>query len=115
MAIRDFTDSDGTLWHVWRVQPTGAQDPAYNGPERRRNTGGEPILERRRRPVTRASFIPGLEQEKRRLFPAPADWESCPPEALAWYCQKAEPVRTREHGTFSVEIQNTESARLHEL
>lgn len=82
MALRTFTDSQGTRWDVWNVTSyvlrgqerrgdEGGAAPEYEGPERR---GG-----------TQNSLVPNpgagwlcfqSDADKRRLAPVPSDWIS---------------------------------------
>lgn len=101
MALREFEDENGTSWLAWDVpapsffQPVRSEDdrrtvehPGY-APERR--TGQD----RRRHSLT-----PGLErgwvcfqsgEEKRRLAPPPAEWDSCDEEELRRLLQRSTP------------------------
>ncbi len=80
MALRNFTDSQGTGWRVWNVVPQYAA-----------GRDGEVMT-------------PGLQggwlcfdsgTEKRRLSPIPQDWEAAGGEALEAYCKQALPVHQR--------------------
>ena len=73
MALRDFTDPDGTHWQVYDVRPDGAG-----------------------RMVT-----PGLEDgwlvfesatHKCRIVPPPPDWETCPDEELLRLMRSCDPA-----------------------
>lgn len=101
MAIREFTDSAGARWAVWGVVPSVATNSSYRGPERRTVAAEDPIIERRRPAPGPVPLLGGLERgwlcfeskgEKRRLSPAPQDWETCSDEMLARYCQSAQPA-----------------------
>jgi len=105
MAIREFTDSSGVRWQVWKVQPSGGAAPAYTGPERRTENRPGAFPERRRnRGAGRSLLTSGMEKgwlcfecgdEKRRLSPVPAGWEECSEEELHRHCAAATPVRPR--------------------
>lgn len=80
MALRNFTDSQGTAWRVWNVVP---QYAASRDEE---------------------MMTPGLQggwlcfdsgNEKRRLSPIPVDWEKAGMDALEAYCRQAAAVQQR--------------------
>ena len=80
MALRNFTDSQGSTWRVWNVVPQYA-------------TGRD-----------EEQMTPGLQGgwlcfensgEKRRLSPIPADWENAGNEALERYLALAWAVQLR--------------------
>ena len=107
MASREFTDRNGVAWHVAEIHPQWAErrrrdrraadtsGTASRVGERRRG------MDRRRVAEVRAPVTPGYEggwltfesaDEKRRLAPIPADWESLPPGRLELLCRAAHPV-----------------------
>jgi hypothetical protein len=100
MALRTFTDSQGTRWDVWNVtsyvlrgeerRVDDAGDGAYGGPERR---GG-----------TQESLVPNpgagwlcfqSESEKRRLSPVPAGWTTASDAELEGLLAGSVPVGRR--------------------
>lgn len=100
MALREYVDREGRSWTVWSVAPRFT--PVRSGIERRvqtvvvsrdRRVSGD----RRRRTLDRIvlqgwlCFDSGLE--RRRLSPAPPDWEMCSEEALERYRAAAQPTR----------------------
>jgi hypothetical protein len=102
MALREFSDPTGTTWQIWSVKPTTRYSSPLARAERRERLS--PHFHPNRRKGGGFSLTPGLEggwlcfecgDEKRRLIPAPRDWESCPEETLASYLQAAKPIRRR--------------------
>jgi hypothetical protein len=114
MPLRSFTAPDGRVWQVWQVIPASlpgqyprqrvrdrrSPEPVllYAGPERR-------VAERRRDPPRNTAVLSGFDSgwlvfesdgEKRRLAPAPADWDTCPDEVLAGYLARATAAPWRE-------------------
>lgn len=85
MAVREFRDETGTLWRVWCITPEAIH------------------------PVTRAEdyladcyqlgwlvFETKAGDQKRRLCPYPADWDSASEESLAGYLRQSEAVPSRK-------------------
>ena len=104
MALRQYTDRDGTTWNVWNVPPQ--YTPARSGRDRRQSRAMDPATDRRALTDRRVRSATGLEggwvcfqagEEKRRLAPAPRDWDRCSEEDLEHYLQRAVPVRSRAH------------------
>lgn len=101
MALREFTDSRGSVWQVWNVHPTTRySSPVVKG-ERRQKKAPHVEPERRR---GNFSLTPGLETgwlcfesatEKRRLAPMPSDWEDCAEGVLEVYLAAARPIKRR--------------------
>lgn len=97
MALREFTDSQGTAWSAWDVPPLRVYSPARAAADRRtRETPGyaperRSGAERRRR----ASGLEGgwlcfqSEVGKRRLAPPPPGWDEAPEEELEALCRRA--------------------------
>lgn len=75
MAIREFVDSNGVTWRVWRTMP------------RSRSVYSEQLREGW---LTFESV-----QQRRRLAPVPAGWADATTERLDLMCRAAEPVRRR--------------------
>jgi hypothetical protein len=73
MAIREFTDSAGTAWRVWRTTPR--ESAIYDESLR---TGW----------LTFES-----KALRKRLAPIPRGWEDAPPDRLELMCRAAEVVR----------------------
>jgi hypothetical protein len=111
MSSREFTDRGGVRWSVREIVPQFAErrkaDRRGSGEvatsarphdvERRSN-------ERRRTTAIRAAVTSGYEQgwltfespeEKRRLAPVPAGWESFSTERLELLCRMAHAVQQR--------------------
>lgn len=78
MAIREFTDSTGTTWRVWKTTPRA--DAVFD----QSHKGGWLTFES-------ASI-------RKRLVPIPKGWEEATPERLDLMCRVAEVVR-RASGT----------------
>ena len=103
MALRRFTDSDGRAWEAGHVRPPHVYTPVRSGVDRRDRGGGGAEQERRRGPDRRTQpFSPALAYgwvcfetpgEKRRLVPAPPEWDECPDTALERFCQDARRVK----------------------
>lgn len=97
MALREFTDSQGTEWSAWDVPPLRVHTPARAGADRRtRETPG--YAPERRTGAERRRRESGLEggwlcfqseAGKRRLAPPPEGWEEAPPEELEALCHRA--------------------------
>jgi hypothetical protein len=75
MSIREFVDSKGVTWRVWRTSPRSG----YVYTERLRDGW-----------LTFESV-----QQRRRLAPVPAGWADATPDRLDLMCRAAEPVRRR--------------------
>jgi hypothetical protein len=73
MAIREFTDSNGVTWRVWRTMP---------------RTGSIYAEHLRNGWLTFES-----ESDRRRLAPVPAGWADAAPARLELMCRAAEVVR----------------------
>ncbi len=99
MPYRGFTDSRGTFWEVWEVEPSHAErrsaDPAaaasYRGPERRRRSDETPRVR------ISSEFVCGWLcfqslYEKRRLAPVPDRWDDLPDGELRRLLDEAVPV-----------------------
>jgi hypothetical protein len=72
MAQREFTDSKGTRWMVWSTTPSQGS-------------------------VLGADMQKGWltfesDGERRRLVPAPRDWEQAADDRMELYCRAAQPV-----------------------
>ena len=101
MALREYTDGEGTVWQIWNVRPTTRYSSPLVRAERRLKATPHFYPDRR---TGGFSLTPGLEKgwlcfecadEKRRLIPTPRDWDSCPEEALEGYLRAAKPIRRR--------------------
>lgn len=83
MAMREFTDGDGTTWKVWSTVPY------TRGVMRGMQSGW-------------LTFEAG--NTRRRLMPIPLNWEDASVVELRVYCGKAELVRpTPSAGTLRIE------------
>lgn len=73
MAIREFTDSMGVTWRVWRTKPRAG------------SVYGETL---------RGGWLTFESSEgRRRLAPVPTDWVDATPQRLDLMCRAAEAVR----------------------
>lgn len=98
MPHLQFTDSRAICWDVWAVAPTRAE--RRHGRDRRH--GSRPGMEERRvRREPRYHVHDQLDggwlcfecrEEKRRLAPIPAAWESLPATELERLCREARAV-----------------------
>jgi hypothetical protein len=100
--MRILRDNDGVEWQVWRVPP----DPRGHLERRRadRRRGPDPNYrgeERRQQPDRRGGgslqdgwLVFQSDREKRRLMPAPEDWEQCDEQRLGLMLRVARPART---------------------
>jgi len=95
MAHREFTDSVGRQWQVWKVVPERIE-------RRLADEADDPPVERRRRDEFRVPlgerWIGGwlcfeTAGEKRRLAPFPLHWDELPVEELEALCSRAAPAR----------------------
>ena len=75
MAVRAFTDADGTSWRVWNTRPS--KDGLYSGEFREGWLTFESATERR------------------RLAPIPSNWEDVSIERLKLFCRIAISVQRR--------------------
>jgi hypothetical protein len=108
MGHRRFTDAAGAVWDVWDVVPQWTE--RRSGEERRRSdvdADDPPVLERRARipdrrganaDGSRIRIADGLSRgwlafesrdDRRRLAPIPAGWESLTDQELAELCATA--------------------------
>ena len=76
--LREFTDSNGTAWRVWNVDPTTPHVPNVKQKRRSQPVNGWLVCE--------------SDKERRRLSPVPDDWATCDVHRLATYCERAERV-----------------------
>ncbi|HEY6088907.1 MAG TPA: hypothetical protein VD771_03870 [Gemmatimonadaceae bacterium] len=107
MSYRTFVDRDGSYWQVWDSQPTRMErrlsggdrrhhrQPQWKGPERR--LGTDRRLTSQRRITLSEGYGAGWLtfeslQEKRRLIPIPAHWDSLSQQELRTLCEKAKRV-----------------------
>lgn len=102
MALREFTDSEGTAWRAWDVPPWRAHSPARSYSDRRVSDTPGYAPERRVAPDRRKPAIHGLERgwlcfecdsQKRRLAPPPNDWAAAPDAELEALLRRASAAR----------------------
>ena len=102
MALRQYTDRNGTTWNVWNIPSQFT--PGRSGQDRRQNRAAGHTPERRTRHDRRVRPATGLEggwvcfqagEEKRRLVPVPRDWDRCAEEEMERYLSRAVPVPSR--------------------
>lgn len=100
VSLREFLGPDGlTKWKAWIVEPT--KRPFTSPPLERRVSDAPEVLAERRsgQPDTRRSEPIGSwvcfesVDEKRRLTPAPDDWEKCSDRAVLRYLEQAVQVK----------------------
>ena len=92
MALREFSDENGTAWLAWDVPPPRFFEPVRSGEDRRSGSDNGHSPERRAgEERRRRSLMGGMERgwvcfqsgiEKRRLSPPPDGWDTCPEEQL---------------------------------
>ena len=107
MAIREFTDTQGTAWTAWNVPPPRSYEPPRSGSDRRVQTTPGYAPERRsgqdrRRRVVPPELLNGWicfesANEKRRLMPPPDGWETSADADLANLCLRAAPQQRPRH------------------
>ncbi len=105
MALREFTDSNGTAWTAWDIRPPRVYSPVRSPVDRRQRAGSGSTPERRANPDRRRRNSPPelaygwvcfeSEHEKRRLVPPPPGWESCGDRELEELCRQASPQRKK--------------------
>lgn len=96
--MRTYQDRDGTEWRVWAVTPVTRmyierrEDDIGPPPP----TGGNDEGRDRRLGDLQAGWL-AFESvsEKRRFYPVPTDWQSCPDERLDLIRRAAQPVTRR--------------------
>lgn len=84
MAIREFVDSKGVTWRVWRTMPRSG----YVYAEQLRDGW-----------LTFESV-----QQRKRLAPVPAGWADATPERLELMCRAADAVRRRSKPVIQPEM-----------
>lgn len=102
LMMRILRDPDGVEWQVWRVAPDARAHLERRRGERRRGPDPSYRGEERRRDADRRSggslqdgwLVFQCEAEKRRLMPAPPDWEQCDQNRLTLMLRAARPART---------------------
>lgn len=102
MAMRYFTDQDGTEWTAWDVTPQS------NALRIRSGGDGAPAgpssgLQRMTDGLQDGWLCFECEGEKRRLAPRPDDWAEAPDAALHALLAAATPVLGRARTTFRTE------------
>ena len=108
MALREFTDSRGTVWTAWDVPPHRTFERERAGTDRRvtvtpgytpeRRTSGRDRRRRVMSPHLQGGWVCFTsEREKRRLYPPPRGWEAVPDEELEALCARAEESSAAGH------------------
>ena len=104
MALREFSDSAGTLWTVWSTHPTQVDSSGASALGRfmdslPREISAQPL-------GVRAAYASGwltfkTASETRRLAPIPDDWEAASDEGLRRYLIEAQSIAPveRRHGS----------------
>lgn len=85
--LREFTDRNGQRWRVWDVTPS-VRPFTPTAPDASPGASPGPS------PFPTFEFSDGwlcfeTTNEKRRLAPIPAEWETCPPDVLEELCTRA--------------------------
>ena len=94
--FREFTDSRGTHWRIWQVNPS---DTARGVPLSPRRVPARPALaDHAKRETRREEWAQGWllfesSETKKRLFPIPDGWTTASAGALEAMCDTATPVR----------------------
>ena len=114
MSYRTFVDRDGSYWQVWDSQPTRMERRLSGGDRRHprqlpwkgieRRHGTDRRLNTQRRIILSEGYGGGWLtfeslQEKRRLLPIPAHWETLSQSELRDLCEKAKRVGKIEGST----------------
>lgn len=81
MSLREFTDQAGAVWRVWDITPETAHPATRIEDYLQGFIDGWLVFER----------VNG--DEKRRLYPLPAFWDTASDEDLERLCRNADPVR----------------------
>lgn len=101
MAYRTFKDSRGTEWQAWDVIPRLAERriadrraPVDHPAHSERRTQMDRRIIQGVRPTLKTGIQGGwlcfeAPDEKRRLTPIPADWDTCEQHQLERYCDEA--------------------------
>jgi hypothetical protein len=97
MALREFTDSRGTVWTVWDVPPHRVYTQQRAGDRRQRVVPGftpERRMRDRRMRLQHPELTGGWVcfasgREKRRLCPPPARWDAASEAELEALCAQA--------------------------
>lgn len=96
--MREFEDSKGKHWQVWQTKPGESgmlNDMTASARFLSIPTGGDPSEVSRfakKREQGWLTFRSG--EDRRRLSPIPADWETCPPTQLLTYLRDADVVES---------------------
>jgi hypothetical protein len=94
--MRAYLDREGTEWTVWKVQP---HLPLYRERRRAGRAEGYAGEERRRGDLQQGWLCFERGGERWRLYPIPAEWESCSETRLDLYRRMAVPsARLRPAG-----------------
>jgi hypothetical protein len=97
MALREFTDSRGTVWTAWDVPPHRVYTQQRAGDRRQRVVPGftpERRMRDRRMQLRHPELTGGWVcfasgREKRRLSPPPARWDAASDAELETLCARA--------------------------
>lgn len=96
-VFREFTDSRGTHWRIWQVNPSDTARGVPLSPRRR--VPARPALadhtarETRREEWAQGWLLFESPETKKRLFPIPDGWTTASVGALEAMCESATPVR----------------------
>jgi len=100
MGLREFEDATGRSWRVWDTYPstpTGNDDTALVKFMKRQpgDQGVQPLGVRSHLAAGWLTF--GSGDERKRIAPVPADWQTCDLPRLRELLQGAEIVKARAH------------------
>ncbi|CAN5686356.1 hypothetical protein BH23GEM1_BH23GEM1_12140 [soil metagenome] len=108
MPYRTFADEEGKDWEVWDVRPgrverrgtdrRDEQSAPWTGVERRMKPDRRQRVESRltiAQPLAEGWLVFRSGEEKRRLAPIPANWESSPWRELRDLCARADVIVAR--------------------
>jgi hypothetical protein len=100
MGLREFEDAGGRSWRVWDTYPSaasGSDDTALAKFMKRQpgDKGVQPLGVRSHLAAGWLTF--GSGDERKRISPVPADWQTCDLAHLRQLLERAEVVKTRSH------------------
>ena len=100
MAMREFEDSTGRSWRAWDTYPSagpGNDDTALVRFMKRQpgDEGVQPLGVRSHLAAGWLTF--GSGDERKRIAPVPAGWQTCDLPKLLQLLARAEIVKAREH------------------
>lgn len=96
--FREFTDSRGTHWRVWKVTPSQSARSDLTTPAEGIAAGSVRAERLTREEARRAEWTKGWllfesAHAKKRLLPIPEGWATASIESLERFCDDAKPVK----------------------